>query len=346
MNKGLIAAIALIIAGTAYLAVRVVPDTPSRPARPIKIATGTWEPFVGPTLEGGGPVGMIVAETMQRMGYAPQLSFSSWDLTLEQTGRAEVFGAFPFIRSADRASRYAFSDSILTFEYVLFYHKPHLPTPDTLRAAADLATYRVGLVAGYDVWPALASAVAAFDTFKTSTAAFRALARGDIDFLPEGLLPGLAIIRGPDIHVDATEFGYLDRTAHPWSSATEGLHLVMPRSSEARTFLDAFDATLKAVKQSPLYSEAIGGLRGTEPPMEVVALRPVSGEAYPSVVAASGEAASFAVPPGTRALVLAWPPAFRPRGSAPPGRCKVKLLNGPQRGRVVFVDVRAVTLTR
>ncbi len=346
MNRTLAIILGLVLVGVGYLAVRVVPDMNSQPARPIKIATGTWEPFVGPSLEGGGPVGRIVTETIRRMGYEPQLSFASWDLTLEQTRRAEVFGAFPLIRSAARDSLYAASDTILTFEYVLFYHKPRISNPEALRTAENLAQYRVGRVAGYDVWPALEAAVPAFVTLETSTAAFRALARGDIDLLPEGRIPGRAILRGPDIRADANEFGSLDATDHPMFGATEGLHFLMPRGRVARDFLDDFNATLAEVKTTALYREAEAQLRGMAPPMEEVELRPVAGEAYPTVVAVGGDAAPFAVPLGTRAVVLAWPPAFTPQGTAPPGRCTVKLLNGPQRGRVVLVDVRAVVLTR
>ena len=345
MDKALIVIFGLIVVGVGYLALRIAPDNTSQPARPIKIATGTWEPFVGPNLEGGGPLGRIVAETMQRMGYEPQLSFSSWDLTLNQARRAEVFGAFPFIRSAERDALYAFSDSILTFEYVLFFHKAHIPHPDSIRSAADLADYRVGIVKGYDVWPALAAAVAEFDTLETSVAAFRALARGEIDFLPEGRLPGLALLEGPEVRADANAFGFLDATHHSAFGATEGLHLLMPKSREARNFLSAFNTALAEVKKTALYRAAEAQLRGTAPSMEVVELRPVTGEAYPTVVADGSAGASFAVPLGTRAVVLAWPPDFTPQGDAPPGRCKVKLLNGPQRGRVVLVDVRAVTLT-
>jgi len=346
MNRGLVIIIGLILVGMGYLAVRGAPNSTPRPARPIKLATGTWEPFVGPNLEGGGPIGQVVAETIQRMGYEPELSFSSWDLTLDRTRRAEVLGAFPFIRSAERDARYVFSDSILAFEYVLFYHKPRLPNPDAIRSVEDLAEYRVGKVVGYDVWPALEAAVPAFITLETSTAAFRALARGDIDFLPEGRIPGLATIRGPDLRADASEFGFLDATDHPMFGATEGLHFLMPRSREARTFLNGFNAALAEVKETALYREAEAQLRGAAPPMEVVELRPIPGAAYPTVVPAEGEATPFAVPLGTRAMVLAWPPRFTPQGTAPPGRCTVKLLNGPQRGRVVLVDVRAVTLTR
>lgn len=349
MNRGLVVIVGLILVGMGYLAVRVAPDQGGHPARPVRMATGTWEPFVGPGLEGGGPVGQIVTETMQRMGYAPELSFSSWDLTLDRTRRAEVFGAFPLIRSATRDSLYAISDPILTFEYVLFYHKPRIANPDAIRTAADLTGYRVGKVAGYDVWPALEAAVSTFDTLETSTAAFQALARGDIDFLPEGRIPGLAIARGPDVEVDANEFGFLDATDHSLFGATEGLHLMMPPSREARAFLRAFNATLVEVKETTLYREAEAQLRSARPPMDPVELRPIPGEAYVRVIADGAEATPFVVPLGTRAVVLAWPPAFtgqeRTSEDEPP-RCKVKLLNGPQRGRVVFVDARTVTLTR
>ncbi|MDX1532501.1 MAG: transporter substrate-binding domain-containing protein [Rhodothermales bacterium] len=343
----LIVGVAVLAVG--YLFVRMAPESSARPVRPIKLATGSWSPFVGPELDQDGPLARIVTEAIQRMGYEPELSFSSWDLTLGKVRRGEVMGAFPFIYSADRAEAFAFSDTLLTFEYVLFYNRARVPDPAALRPVDfEAGDYRFGKVEGYEAWPALEEAVPAFALYPTSTEAFRDLAKGEIDFLPEGRLPGLDVLHGPDVAADVEAVGYLDAADNPLFGAREGLHLILPKTRAARAFLDGFDAALAELDGSVLYREAVAEIRGEAVPADLVALQPVAGAAYTRVFRERGDpATSFFVPAGTRAAVLAWPASFSEAGGAAATEepwCRVKLLNGPERGRVVFVDPRSVVL--
>jgi polar amino acid transport system substrate-binding protein len=349
MKKLLPIFLLVLILSAGYLAIRMVPANNPRPARPIKLATGTWEPFIGPNLEENGPIASIVSETLQRMGYEPELSFSSWSLTLDQTRRAEVIGAFPFISSRGRRELYDFSDPIVEFEYVLFFNTSRIQNPEDIRTAEDFArsNYRFGKVAGYEVWPELASAVTEFREYDTSLDAFRALARGEIDFLPEGRLPGLAIIQGPDILADANQFGILGAPDNSLLWATEEVYFLMPKSNESQKFLNAFNVALAQVKETPLYREVQAQVAGTSSQAELVELRPIPGETYITVIAASDETTQFHVPLGTRAIVIEWPESYSGQGEMQSGQpiyCKVKLLNGPQQGRVVLVDSSAISL--
>jgi ABC-type amino acid transport substrate-binding protein len=281
------------------------------------------------------------------MGYRPEVTFTSWDVILDQTSRVEVLGAFPFIASEERRERYELSDPILEFDYVLFYYRPHVMQPETLQTAEDFraAGYRFGKVEGYDVWSELEAAEFEFREYPTREAAFRALVYGEIDFLPEGLQVGTVITRGSDVIADAEFFGYLDARENALLGATEELHLLLPKTDSARRLLDRFNAELQQVKETAVYSEALLeiNLVGQEP--DEVILQPVPGEAFITVEASDDQ--NYLVPAGSRGIVIAWSTAFDTpfTGSVDDMQLvTIKLLNGPLTGRVVQVDARAVQL--
>ncbi len=350
MNRILVLILGSILVGMAYLTVRLVSEPAVQPARPLKLATGTWDPFVGPHLEDGGPVAQIVTETIRRMGYEPELHFSSWDVAQHQVRRGDAFGSFPFIRTGDRDSLYEVSDSILTFDYVLFYNRDQLNRETIFREG--LRPYRLGIVRGYELWPALTPALSHFagvDTFETSADAFRDLARGNgIDLLPEGDIAGRVLLDQPELRVDSEAFDYLDAADSSIFGAVEGLHLLLQKDRTGDRFLEAFNRSLTQVKKTSVYRRALSQIRAARAP-DVVELRPLSGRRYPLVTSTRRDSASFSVPLGTRALVIEWPAELSsmtgPASVDPSASlCTVKLINGPHRGRVVRVDAQAVSL--
>ena len=331
------ASVAIALAGGGF--------TTQRPARPVTVASGSWAPFVGPDLGDDAPIARIVSETLQREGFDPTITYSSWPLALERTERSEVFGTFPFISSAERRQDFLLSDPLIEFEYVLFFNARARPAPPEVRTAADLDGLRIGKAAGYDVWPALEDAVDQFVTYGSSLEAFRALADGEIDLLPEGLLPGRALIRDPDLRADAADFEVLEAAGNPLLSATETLHFMMPRTEEAARLMSRFDESLAVTKETSLYEDAVAAL-GTDTEGQTVELAPLDGQgAVEMIDQAAGS--TLLAPRGTKALVLEWPEAYvqgAPSAPSQPLVVRAKVLNGPARGRVVLIDARAVRL--
>lgn len=321
-------------------------SSPSHPPRPVAIASGSWPPFVGPDLPDDGPIARVITETLLSEGYAPTISFSSWPLALDQTRRAEVFGSFPFVGSDERHEDYYLSDPILEFEYVLFYSARRSPSPPPVETADDLRDMRVGRIAGYDVWTELDDAVDEFVMFESSIDAFRALDAGEIDLLPEGLLPGRAVIEGPDLRAGSADFGVLDGRGNPLLAATETLHFMMPRTPEAEQLMPRIDEALAAMKETDLFAQAVEELTSDTGAGQTVELVPVRDG---GLVQLTDEAAgtTLLAPGGTEAMVLGWPDEFTEGTAAPPGATpvRVKILNGPAAGRVGTVDPRSIRLT-
>jgi len=343
------AVLLILVLATGYVALSAVSVGNQRPSTPIRLISGEWEPFIGPELEEDGPVARIVTETFQRIGYEPEIIFTSWDIILEQTERVEVLGAFPFILSEERSDNYEASASIIEFDYVLFYYEPNIPDESihSLMTAEEFRSggYTFGKVEGYEVWDELNNAQFDFVEYATSEEAFQKLVEGEIDFLAEGLLVGEVITRSADITADAANFRHIAPDGNPLLGATEELHLLMPKTDNSRRLLNAFDESLAAVKDTQVYREAEAEIASAGNTNSIVELQPSGGERLVSLSDDDGQ--EYLVPLGSQALVLDWSPLFSQPGidsTASSSRVIVKLLNGPLRGRVMFVESDNVRL--
>lgn len=328
------------------------PEKQPRPPRPVKLATSSWKPFVSPHLVEHGPIARVVSETVRRMGYRPELIVSSWDVMAEQVDRLEVLGAFPLIRTRSRDERYVFSDPLVEFEYVLFYYRPRLGEPETVRTAEDLRSRRFGLVRGYEVWPDLAEIIPSFVDFDSAEQAFAALAAGEIDFLPEGRAAGLAMLHSADVPYSADDFEFLTASQNPLFGATVSLRLISAKGRESRDFMTAFNDALAEVKKTTVYREAMARIESYGRERSRVRLSPIDVGTGIRAWEDPRRVPFLRIPAGSGAVVLQWPPGYRspqaPDATEPPSPvpeyAQVKLLDGPLAGRVVYVDARTLTL--
>lgn len=335
---------AVVLVAVLVTSVTQLRPSPTRPVRPVEVTTSAWEPFVSPALPGGGPLTEIVVETLRRQGLDPRVTFSSWPAALERAERGQVLGAFPLIRSERRTERFVLSDPIYEFEYVLFYHLDAWPDPPAIETAADLRDLRIGLVDGYDVWGELDDAVETFVEFDTTLDAFEALADGRIDLLPEGRLPGRILVESGRLRDDARSFAEIDPTGNPLLGATESVHVLFPRTDEGRRVASAFDAALADVRTTDLYRDMVEALAAG--PVEIAELEPVAGDPLVRLWFAGSGSAHAVAPRGTRVQVLEWPEPFRDAGAADGTvpRVRVKVLNGPSRGFVVYAAPESLRL--
>ena len=333
----LVISVVLVLIGSRFA------STPASPAQPILVASGDWEPFVGPDLPGGGPVSQVVTEVLQRQGYAPQVSYTTWSLALQRTEKQSVVATFPFVGSASRRSDYLLSDPLLAFDYRLFVRRGD-DVAAAISTAADLQSLRVAHIAGYEYWAELVDAVPSFVEYASKEAAFEALAAGDVDVVPEGSLSGEAVLSAPGFGGDVGDVVQLEAGDNPLLGSTEALHVMLAPTDENRRILEGFNAALAEVKQTELYDGLVAGLEGGSGGDELT-LQPVTEGQL--IALSDAEGRTYVATTGTRVRVLSWPPALVDGVASPPrGRIdvQVKVLSGPLLGRVLSVDVRSLVL--
>lgn len=329
------------VVGAAVLIVTLgLRASPASPARPIVVSSSAWAPYVGPDLPDGGPVTSLMTEVLSRAGYRPEVQFTSWSLVEQRVTSGVSAGAFPLVASADRASRFLYSEPLVEFDYVLFYNTRR-GTP-VIEHPEDFDELRVGAVSGYDYWDEITDAVDdRWIEYGTALEGFEALAAGEIDLLAEGLVSGQAVLTSPEFTGDASDFDHV-RGEGPLVHSVQGVHFMTARTDESAELVEAFDAALAELRSTGEYDELVGGLAA--PADQLVELVPFGDSGLVELLRADGEVMLLA-PRGTRATVITWPDELTTSVDGPgTPLVEVKITNGPATGRVAHVDARAVVL--
>ncbi|MFC7618728.1 substrate-binding periplasmic protein [Microlunatus sp. GCM10028923] len=306
------------------------------------ITSGPWAPFVGPDLPDGGPVAQIVTQVLQSEGYQPEIRFTTWSLALDATKRGENYGSFPFASSGERRADYYLSDPLINFDYVLFYDKARKPA--AVDQPEDLRELRIARIAGYDYWPELEEAVTEFIPFNSSLEAFQALARGEVDLVPESRLSGQAVLADPGFAYDSGRFDHLDYSKNPLLGSVGGMHFMFPKQRDSEKLLSRFNEALASYKKTDEYRALTAGLTDGAAGDEVT-LHPHD-DGLVSLIDPRSKSI-LVTPTGTRALVLDWPEPFVTGSPNQPTKSimvPVKVLDGPATGRVLEVDARSLQL--
>jgi len=320
----------LVFTGLLVIAFAIRGDRPAQ-VRPVAVLSGEWEPFVGSDLDGGGPVASIMEDVLQDAGFDPQLSFESWAAVDRRTAEGSAFGGFPLVMSEDRAERMLVSEPLLEFEYRLFVRSGTDTAPTS---ASELGSLRVGGVVGYDYWPELDAEVSDITRYDTIEQGFEALLSGDIEVFVEGDLPARAVLSDPSAPFDSADVTTVER-ADAWSHSTQQLYFMMPKSQENERALEQIDASIRAVKSTPEYREAIAALEPGVTAGERVTLR---GE-LPGTVPLADERGKVVAhtPSGVTARVIEWPDGLNDPGTAEADPLvQLKLGTGPHAGRVLW----------
>lgn len=340
------AVLVLLVALVLVLLASRLAGSPNRPARPVLVASGDWEPFVGSDLTGGGPVTELVTEVLQRQGYAPEVRYTTFSLALQRTAQQSVIGSYPFVGSAERRSDFLLSDKLLDFQYVLFVRADDAAA--RIDDAADLAGLRVARIEGYDYWPELNDAVAAqtegYLPYASKEAAFDALAAGEVDVVPEGLLSGDAVLTSPDFTGDAGAITHVDPGTNPLLGSVEALYFMVEPSRANEEFIASFDRQLAEVKKTELYDQVVSAIAEQEGD-GTVTLQPLGDDGL--VRLRDGGGRTVLTPTGTAVRVVEWPPEFSQGVAGDPATdidVQVKVLDGPARGRILTVDARSLVL--
>jgi polar amino acid transport system substrate-binding protein len=302
--------------------------------RPVVVLSGDWAPYTGSELADGGPVARMMTDVLEAAGFEAQLHFTTWDAVDQRVSSGSAFGGFPLVFSEARNATLLYSDSLMSFDYVLFARAGE-PQPSS---ADELVGLRVGGIEGYDYWPELNTAANEIIRFPTTEDGLRALASGEISLLAEGVVPGRAALASPDFDVDAAALVPLASDA-PWARSTQGLHFVMPRRAESEKAMKVINEAIAEVKKSDDYAALLSSFE-TSTTDEVSLGTPGS---MVQLLGVDGSVTGFS-PAGVQGSVLAWPVGLdgADAETSAAALVQLKLQSGPFAGRIVWVPLRDV----
>lgn len=313
------------------------------PARSWTVYTDTYRPYVLPEGEVDGDAMRIVRLVLENMDLSYRMRYIDYGFALYATGEKPATVTFPWRKSSERVENYLFSRELVIVETELFYNRQRFATsPDKDR----LDGYTFGAVVdnayGEQIEAQLAAARArdgGLLTFQSDQAAIRALLKNEIDLLPLASAVKRATLRSvfPDQQalVRAVD-GIKD---------TYPLHLVAAKSAEGEAFLARFNASYDALRERGILLPWDQTIVPFDASIGVTA-RLVAAEGFPVIVGreASDEGDVFyALPPGSRVLVLEWSRAIAEPSDADRvfqtmvAETRVLALSEPHVGRELYI---------
>jgi len=153
--------------------------------RTLSIATGSYAPFTGEDLPGGGTVNQSLREIAAYAGFDVEFHHMPWKRTLEATRRGMYDATSYWHYSADREESFIHVGPVMEQREV-FFTRVDTDIEDWTNLE-DLAGLRIGVVPGYtytpELWEMGASGQLTLSEAATDEANLRKLLAGRIDIL-------------------------------------------------------------------------------------------------------------------------------------------------------------------
>lgn len=215
-------------------------------AESLPLATGEWSPYASEALEGYGFITEIITEVLHEMQMEPAYTFHTWKRCYSLVVRGDVWAAFPYSYTEERAREVLFSDTIGKSTTKFFYYGAektyHYETLD------DLKPYKIAGVKGYFYEDAFRQADLDVSYTSDETSALKRLKAERADLMPLNELVGWDLIRQlfPD---EAENFATIEA---PYD--VNELKLIVSKTyPNAEEYLEQFNAALQQVKSGKSY---------------------------------------------------------------------------------------------
>ncbi|MEM9937815.1 MAG: hypothetical protein AAF768_03120 [Pseudomonadota bacterium] len=307
------------------------------------VFTDVYRPFILPEAEPAGEGTRMVGLILENMKQPYQIRYIDFAYALYAVETTPGTATFPWRKVAEREDKFHFSDTLIETETRVYYNRQTFATPPK---RSDLSALNIGRVEAYayteGVEALFEEAASRPDTIKTypgEVEAIRALLAGEIEILP---LPS-TVMEATTATNFPNQVDLLDTVEG--ISPLFSLHMIAPRTAAGKDFIDAFNESYRSLVAAGVLTGPISGTEAMETGFGETAELVVS-EGFPVIVGRrglGGEDQFFAIPQGTRVLVLEWSETIlRPSKTdriyrSMVDETQVLILNGPHVGKELFV---------
>jgi polar amino acid transport system substrate-binding protein len=222
-------------------------------ASPLAIVTGEWEPLVGRKLSKQGFFTALVQAAMEAGGLESTVNFYPWtrDQFLIESG--QVFAAFPYL-STDERARYAYFSEPVYSASTLLYYKPSFNSNIHFEKLEDLKNYRVSGAKGFFYEELFKKAGIKVDYQDSESNLFKLLDLDRVDLIPMEYLSASDTLKKK--YADAPE-KIKEYASLPKPLNVDYLRLMVSKKyPDSENILKQFNAGLQKIKSNGQY-EAI-----------------------------------------------------------------------------------------
>ncbi|WOI54224.1 transporter substrate-binding domain-containing protein [Parvularcula sp. LCG005] len=308
---------------------------------PLTVYTDVYRPYILPSGSPDGAAMEIVRLTLLNMERSPSFVYLDFNYGLYQTGKSDLAVSFPWRRTEEREKNFIFSAPLFTVESRFYYNARFAPAEVDVSELSDL---RLGRTSGYSYGEQIdgildeARTAGNVTEYASDDESIAALLKGEIDILP---LPDTVVVATLD-----ADFPDQQRLIRPVDGLVDrfALHLVAPRNDRGRDFIKAFNTSHRELIDAGVLTphDAVTARFASD---GVDIARVVTSEGFPIVVGEDRRepGSYYAIPAGTRVIVLEWSPRIRSVSNsdrlyaAMVERSSILVLNGPHVGKELLV---------
>ena len=326
------------------------PEARAQSDTPIVIYTDTYRPFVQPEGMPDGEGMRMVRLILENMDQSFELRYRDFGFSLYSTQVSPGTATFPWRKVPEREALFHFSEPL--FETQTRVHFNRQTFPDGL-TETQLSGITLGQLEDYAYTGSIATL---FDTasgagnsirvYAREVEAIRALLVGEIDALPlpSTVIQATTTTQFPN-HVELLDS--VEGISEPFP-----LHMIAARTPEGEAFISAFDASYARLREAGVMAGPITGLEPVDTDFGETA-ELLAAEGFPVIVGRLEQDdgnAFYAIPQGTRALVLEWSDTILNASRTDRifktmvDETRVLILNGPHVGKELFVKNMHITV--
>jgi len=221
----------------------------------LHLATGEWPPHTSVTLNGYGIVTEIVTAIVREMGMEPKYTFYPWMRAEYVVRKGEVFGAFPYVQTAERAKQFDFSENFFPGgDFKIFYNTKMFRKKPSWGSIDDLKPYKMGAVKGFWYLEDLKAAGLRTELVQSSEQSFKMLHSRRIDILLAEENIGWWYVRTlfPD---EISTFDVFDK---PYAKKRSPAGLMISRSyPDAERLRERFNKALQRIIKNGIYQSIV-----------------------------------------------------------------------------------------
>lgn len=331
-------------------------STQVKPLKPIHVATGDWEPYVGQNLKNNGPVAQLISTILIEIDYLPVFKFYDWGFIHPHLDAGYPGFAFPYLKGNDTLD-YKYSIPIVKLDYVLFYYGTANKSEYNFESVDQIveANMKIGLIKGYTKFPGLDND-SIYTEVPNALEGFEKLVNGSIDFLLEAKNVGQQLTMSGKIKADASHFNYLGKARQPNkkdnSVFVKNLSYRIKFSLKvSNEFISSINNAIKKCTVTDYYKSLEA--KANELQKEEIQAHIISHDnslvyGYRSSLK---EQPDYVLPSSSKVVVLKWNEIFYSQINKKDKthaqlRSQVKILKGPLKGKVLWVENKQIELVQ
>lgn len=274
--------------------------------------TNTYRPFVTPLSEPDGAFTRRVRMVLAEMGGGHAIEHIDYGYAFHATRTRSRVATFPWRHTPERDRSFLFTQPLARVETVLFYDRRAFPEGlakdplDTVRAVGVIADTEYGGDVGALIARARAAGITVRE-FPSEAQAVAALLSNRVQVVP---MP-----RSVKAATMQSLYPLQQRLIQPDDRVRESftLHVMAPNTPAGQSFVAAFDDATQRLQAAGVI-EPWSFVRDEFDWDLAPAARLVTAEGFPIIIGreeVDGRNQYFALPPGTRVLILRWSDAIR-----------------------------------